>query len=189
MLMLHFTADVDLLLDDHEPDWGDETERRLRAHPVDTVDTEVVGSFVRDESADDPWLGGLTFADGSDREYLGGFAMYGKEYNTALAESLGCELDDDGAIAVDETHETSVEGAFAVGDVTHGQNQTVIAMGDGAKAGMALHEDLRRYPRPPDELDDVEKSDVPSSSDDIRARMRLVRNREMHPGLRDHHGG
>ena len=185
MLMLNFTADVDLLLDDRDPDWGDETERQLRAHPVDRVDQEVVGAFPRDEGADDPWLGGLRFADGTERDYRGGFAMYGKEYNVGLAASLGCERTADGALDVDGNYETSVDGAYAVGDLTHGQNQTAIAIGDGATAGMAIHKDLRRYPRPPDELDEIEAAEVPAASDDVRARMRVVQRRETHPGLRD----
>lgn len=189
MIMLNFTAGVDLLLDGHEPEWSDETERQLRAHPVDRVDDAVEGTFRADEEdADDPddeWLGGLTFVDGTDREYLGGFAMYGAEYNTALPESLGCALADDGALAVDERYETSVDGAYGVGDVTHGQNQTVVAIGDGARAGMALHKELRRYPRPPDELDDLDGSAVPAASADLRERMRQVRELDVHAGLRE----
>ena len=185
MHMLNFTADVDLLLNGTAPEWSDETERQVRAHPIDRVETPIAGAFARDESADDPWLGGLTFTDGTEREYLGGFAMYGREYNTALAESLGCELTDEGAIYVDGNRETSVEGAYAVGDVTHGLNQTVVALGDGARAGIALHKSLRRYPRPPDALSDIDESDVPGSSDDLCSRMRAVRERETHAGLRE----
>lgn len=46
---------------------------------------------------------------------------------------------------MDGDHQTSVEGASAFGDVTHGQNQSVTAMSDGATAGCSLREDLRRY--------------------------------------------
>ena len=185
MIMLNYTADVELLLDGHEPEWSDETERRLRAHPVGRIGHEVVGAYAVEEDADEPWLGGLSFADGTDREYLGGFAVYGKEYNTALAESLGCELAEDGAITVDERYETSVDGAYAVGDVTHGQNQTVVAMGDGAKAGMALHKELRRFPHSAEDPDDVDESAVPGVAGDLRARMRTLRERDTHSGLRE----
>jgi thioredoxin reductase (NADPH) len=215
MLMLNFTADVDLLLDDHDPEWSDETARQVRAHPVNRIGEAVVGASARDERAadqreaaegragsevtrdratEDPWLGGLTFAgsdgatesaDTTDREYRGGFAMYGTEYNTDLAESLGCALADDGALAVDENHETSVEGAYAVGDITHGQNQTVVAMGDGARAGLVLHKDPRRYPLGLDELEDVDAANVPAAAADLRARMRQLRSHERHAGLRD----
>jgi len=127
MVLLNFTGGIDLLLDGHDPEWSDDVKRQLRAHPVDRVDTEVVDAFAdegRAENGDDgaSWLGGLTFADGSERTYRGGFAMYGKEYNTSLAAELGCELADDGAVTVDDRFETSVDGLYAVGDLTHGQN-------------------------------------------------------------------
>ncbi len=181
MLLCNFTDDVDLLLDGAEPTWDDDTARQVRAHPVERVDASVVEPFTEDAPGDSPvgavghervagggdgpWLAGLTFADGSEREYLGGFAMYGADYNTGLAESLDCDLNDDGSLAVDGDGETSVDGVYAVGDVTHGQNQTPIAMGDGARTGIALHRDLRRYPVPADELVDAGRTD-PAGPDD-----------------------
>ena len=183
--MLNFTDDVDLLLDGEDPAWSEETDELLRAHPIDRVDAEVVSPFPADEDAEEPWLGGLTFADGTDREYLGGFAVYGREYDTALAESLGCDLADDGAIETDDRYETSVAGAYAVGDVLHGQNQTTVAIGDGARAGIALHKDLRRFPLSPDEIgSDAATADAPGASADLRARMRRMRDRDVHAGLR-----
>ncbi|MCU4752930.1 FAD-dependent oxidoreductase [Halobacteria archaeon AArc-curdl1] len=41
-------------------------------------------------------------------------------YNAELAADLGCERTDDDAIAVDGRRETSIDGVYAVGDVTHG---------------------------------------------------------------------
>lgn len=187
MLLLNFTDRVDLLLNGNSPSWSDETATQIRVHPIERVDAQVVDAFPEDADADRPWLGGLTFADGNEREYDGGFAVYGREYNTELAVELGCELQDDGAIAVDENGETSVEGAYAVGDVTHGQNQTPLAMADGAQAGIALHKDLRTYPIPADELDDVEPGELtaPAVRGDLRARMRRDRRRDEHAGLRE----
>ncbi|MDQ2050568.1 NAD(P)/FAD-dependent oxidoreductase [Natronolimnohabitans sp. A-GB9] len=224
MTMCNFTDDVDLLLDGREPEWDDETDTRIRAHPVDRIDTAVVSAYA-DETIDadePPWLGGLEFADsvgpnstgsrtasgdGTERDYLGGFAMYGSVYNADLAADLGCTLRDDGAIAVDENRETSVDGAYAVGDVTHGQNQTTIAIGDGASAGLAIHKDLRPFPKSIADLesrdgdgDDVgddtransdgdgvagDGLEAPGSDPALRAQMRRVRELKTHPGLRD----
>ncbi|RKD98262.1 NAD(P)/FAD-dependent oxidoreductase [Halopiger aswanensis] len=205
MTMLNFTANVDLLLDGREPEWGDETETKLRVHPVDRIETSVVSAYEDEAIAEDepPWLGGLSFGDGTERDYLGGFAMYGSSYNADLAADLGCELGENGAIDVDERRETSVDGAYAVGDVTHGQNQTTIAIGDGAYAGLAVHKDLRRFPmsvadleargaetegdgEPDTDAADLEWDDleVPASAPSLRAQMRRVRDLETHPGLR-----
>ncbi|WP_276254513.1 NAD(P)/FAD-dependent oxidoreductase [Halomontanus rarus] len=215
MTMCNFTDDVDLLLDGHDPEWDAETDAQVRAHPVDRIELAVVSTYPDDESGrdsgragreDEPWLGGFEFADGTERDYLGGFAMYGMEYNTGLATDIGCECTDEGALEVDDDFETSVDGVYAVGDVTHGQNQTTIAIGDGAKAGLAIHEELRRYPRSLEDLAadgaldsasvdaegadsavdaDPGELDVPGSADDLRARMRRVRQLETHPGFRE----
>ena len=186
MILLNFTDEVDLLLDGRDPTWSDETARQVAAHPLEVVEGEVVGAYSAGDSDGEPWLGGLTFEDGSDRDYRGGFAVYGTDYDPTLAESLGCARRADGAVAVDDDGETSVDGVYAVGDVTHGQNQTVVAMADGARAGMALHKDLRRFPVAPEELDGADvASAAPGAPSDLRARMRLLRERETHAGLRE----
>ena len=186
MLLLNFTDEVDLLLDGDDPTWSDETDRRLAGHPLEIVETDVVDAYSSDDDdAEEPWLGGLAFGDGSERDYRGGFAVYGSEYNTSLAAALGCELAEDGAIAVAADQETSVDGVYAVGDVTHGQNQTVLAMADGARAGTALHKDLRRFPLSVDELEERDSAPAaPAAGGNLRARMRLLRRRESHAGLR-----
>jgi thioredoxin reductase (NADPH) len=73
MIMLNFTDDVDLLTRGAEPEWSDDTVELLAGHPVDVVETEVTG--VR--NGPDGWLEALEFADGTVREYRGGFALYG----------------------------------------------------------------------------------------------------------------
>ena len=171
MIMLNFTDEVDLLLDGDDPSWSDETDELLRAHPVDIVEEEVTGTF---QDEDDPdWLGGLEFADGTTRGYRGGFPMYGSDYNNGLAADLGAETNDDGTVAVDDHGRTSVDGLYAVGDLTPGHNQVPVAMGQGAKAGIAVHKGLRTFPKPLDELDDgVDEADVPAISPDLRAAAR-----------------
>jgi len=174
MIMLNFTDDVDLLLRGDDPTWSDETDRQLRAHPIDVVDEAVVGV----DNGEDGWLDSLEFADGSVREYKGGFAMYGSDYHTELFESLGCDLNDDGTVAVDDHGRTSVDGIFAVGDVVPGHNQIPVAMGQGAKAGIAAHYDLRTYPKSVEELeaegalDGIDEDEVPAIDDDLRATAR-----------------
>jgi thioredoxin reductase (NADPH) len=171
MIMLNFTDEVDLLTRGEEPAWSDETGRMLEAHPVDVVHEEIESM----EKGEDGWLEAFGFADGTRREYRGGFPMYGSEYNTALAESLGVDLADDGSIAVDGHGRTNVDGVYAVGDVTPGHNQIPVAMGQGAKAGIAIHMDSRAYPRSVDEIEErgaVDPGEVPAISDRLRERAR-----------------
>jgi thioredoxin reductase (NADPH) len=93
--------------------------------------------------------------------------MYGSDYNTALAEGLGCDLTEDGEVDVDDHGRTSQDGVFAVGDVTPGHNQVPVAMGQGAKAGIAIHKELREFPRSTEEIardGPVDETAVPAIS-------------------------
>jgi thioredoxin reductase (NADPH) len=185
MTLLNFTGDVDLVLNGEDPSWSDETATQVEAHPVEVLPQTVASAFPDGESSDPPWIGGLEFGDGTTREFVGGFAVYGRSYNTDLAAGLGCDLDEDGSVAVNDDYETSVDGVYAVGDVTHGQNQTPVAIGDGAYAGIAVHYDIRRFPLSPEECADRDPDDVvaPAAADDLRARMRRHRALDDHAGM------
>jgi len=171
MIMLNFTDDVDLLLDGDRPTWDESVGEQLRAHPVDVFEPDVA-EVTNDEAG---WLESMTFADGTTREYRGGFAMYGSDYNTDLAEQLGCDLTDDGTIAVDDHGNTSVDGVYAVGDVTPGHNQIPIAMSQGAKAGIDIYYDLRTFPMSLDEIEargGIDADDAPCLSPSLREQAR-----------------
>jgi thioredoxin reductase (NADPH) len=171
MIMLNFTDEVDLLLNGDDPTWDDDVDKQVRAHPVDIVEEEVTGV----DNDEDGWLEALEFEDGTRRDYRGGFAMYGSEYNTDLAEQLGCDLNADGTIAVDDHGATSVDGVYAVGDVTPGHNQVPTAMGEGARAGIDIHYGLRTFPMSLEELEDageLTREDAPAISERVRERAR-----------------
>lgn len=161
MIMLNFTPEVDLLLRGDEPTWSDGTGEQLRAHPVDIVEEEIESM----EKGEDGWLEAFVFEDGTRREYKGGFPMYGSNFNTDLAASLGVDINDDGTIAVDDHGRTNVDGIFAVGDVVPGHNQIPVALGMGAKAGIGIHYDARTFPM---SLDDIEARGG-LSTDDVPA--------------------
>ncbi|WP_424004898.1 FAD-dependent oxidoreductase (plasmid) [Haloarcula salina] len=59
--------------------------------------------------------------------------------NRDLAESLGCEIADDGTVDVDVTMETSVDNAYATGAMVRAEEwQAVISAGDGAAAALNI---------------------------------------------------
>jgi thioredoxin reductase (NADPH) len=169
MIMLNVTDDVDILTRGAEPTWSDETAAQLDAHPIEVVSEDVTGV---ENDSDSGWLEALEFEDGTRREYRGGFAMYGSDYNTALAEGLGCDLTEGGEIDVDDHGRTSEEGVFAVGDITPGHNQVPVAMGQGAKAGLAIHKDIREFPRSQEAIEaegPVDPDEVPAISPELMA--------------------
>ena len=162
MIMLNMTDEVDLLTRGAEPTWSEETAAQLEAHPVDVVHEDVAGI---ENDPDSGWLEAMEFEDGTRREYRGGFPMYGSDYNTSLAEGLGCDLTEGGEVDVDDHGRTSVDGVYAVGDVTPGHNQVPVALGQGAKAGIALHKELREFPRSTEDI----ARDGPVSEEDVPA--------------------
>ncbi|WP_323173702.1 NAD(P)/FAD-dependent oxidoreductase [Natrialba sp. PRR66] len=168
-IMLNFTDTVDLLTRGDPPTWSDDTDTVLKNHPIDIIHEDVSG--VQNDA--DGWLTALEFEDGTIREYTGGFAMYGADYNNGLANELGCELNDDGTVAVDDHGQTSVENVYAVGDLTPGHNQVPIALADGAKAGISIHWQRRPFPRDLDLLDElgpVRAEEVPGLPDELLER-------------------
>lgn len=165
MIMLNFTDDVDILLRGENPEWSKETKEQLEQHPINIVKEEVTG--IENE---DGWLKGIEFEDGAFREYKGGFAMYGSKYNNQIPRDLGCEINEDGSVIVDDHGNTTIDGVYAVGDLTEGHNQIPVRMGQGAKAGIDIHYDLREYPKQKDSLDDIKYEDIPPIPSSLRKR-------------------
>ncbi len=74
--------------------------------------------------------------------------------NSELARALGCETNDNGYIVVNpRTKETSVPGAWAVGDVVAHSQQVTIAIGEGAQAAIWVNKSLRAEGLLPDHKD------------------------------------
>ena len=82
-----------------------------------------------------------------------------------LAEALGCRLDDDGYVAVDEAQQTSVPGVYAVGDLTPGLQLVQVAAASGTVAGVAAAQSLFGQPGAPTSPDPapVHPEDAPDS--------------------------
>jgi len=168
MIMLNYTDDVDVLTRGEAPEWSEDTQKMLDNHPVEVIDTELSGK----RTDDDGWLEAYEFEDGSVREYKGGFPMLGSDYHAEIADELGVERNDDGTVTVDDHGETSVSGVYAVGDLTPGHNQIPVAMGEGADAGIAIHKDLRKYPRSVEDIESegaVGDVEVPAVSPELFA--------------------
>lgn len=165
-IMLNFTDDVDILTRGDEPEWSEEMLEMLDSHPIDIVHEDVTGI----QNGEDGWLKPMEFEDGTVREYKGGFAMYGAEYNNGLACELGCDINDDGTIEVGDHGQTPIDNVYAVGDCTAGHNQVPVALGQGAKAGIDVHFQLRDFPRDSDTLDEqgpVRSEEVPGIPDEL----------------------
>jgi thioredoxin reductase len=62
--------------------------------------------------------------------------------NSTLLVDLGCDVDAEGWVAVDNTGRTSVPGVWAAGNVVDPRAQVITAAGAGSAAAIALNADL-----------------------------------------------
>jgi thioredoxin reductase len=87
------------------------------------------------------------------------FFSIGHDANVDLAVSLGCDLDDDGVVVVDDQAKTTVDGVYACGDLTPGMQLVAVALGKGTTAGVACAKSLHgrdTSPQSPDPAPDTE---------------------------------
>lgn len=83
------------------------------------------------------------FSEGEPLECDALFFNLGTELATDFHKTLGCRLDADcGLLWVDETHQTSVAGVYAAGDVTPRSQLAVVAAAEGAMAAIHIHHSL-----------------------------------------------
>ena len=87
----------------------------------------------------------LELVDGRRLAFDGVFTISRKRFANDLAQRLGCAIDEGPygpLIRVDGGHETSVRGVFACGDNSRMAGSVAVAVGDGAAAGIAVHQSL-----------------------------------------------
>lgn len=88
---------------------------------------------------------------GSGRELATSLVFFSVAHRprTELAVALGCRLDDDGCVVVDECGMTSVEGVYAAGDLVPGLQLVQVAAASGTVAGVAAAQSLFGTPGAP----------------------------------------
>ena len=104
---------------------------------------EVIEERVRRLTVED---GRLTTAElGSGRTLPATRAFFSIKHHprNELAQQLGCRIDDLGYVEVGDHGETSVDGVYAAGDITPGEQLVQRAASEGAIAGIACALSLR----------------------------------------------
>jgi thioredoxin reductase len=135
LLLTSLSDDVVLLTDGRDDLDPDEAERLSAA-----------GVAVRDErvsrlEAEDGHLARVVFGDGSTDDRAGLFLLP-TFTRSPLPAQLDCELDDAGAIVIDDDGRTSVPGVFAAGDATTDKKAVVLAAAAGSRAAYAINAGL-----------------------------------------------
>jgi thioredoxin reductase len=149
LLLTSLSDDVVLLTD------GDAS-----LEPDDAGRLESAGVAIREDSiarveAEDGRLARIRFADGSSEDRAGLFFVP-RFVPSPLPAQLGCELDDDGMMVIDEDGRTSVPGVFGAGDATVGKAAVVLAAAAGSRAAYAINAGLAQGTLPAQTEDRVE---------------------------------
>jgi len=124
------------------------TDGRDDLDPGEAEGLSAAGIAVQDErvsrlEADDGHLARIVFDDGSTDERAGLFFLP-TFTQSPLSAQLGCELDETGAIVIDDDGRTSVPSVFAAGDATTDKKSVVLAAAAGSRAAYAINGGLAR---------------------------------------------
>jgi thioredoxin reductase len=137
-LLLSSLSDDVVLLTDGSADLDPDESERLRQAGVAVRDDPVARL-----EAEDGKLARIVFADGATDDRAGLFLLP-TFTRSVLPAQLGCELDESGAVLIDEDGRTSVPGVFAAGDATTDKKAAVLAAAAGSRAAYAINAGLAR---------------------------------------------
>jgi thioredoxin reductase len=135
-LLLTSLSDDVVLLTDRSSDLDPDEAERLRQTGVAIRDDPVARL-----EAEDGKLARVVFADGSSDDRAGLFFVPSFT-PSPLPAQLGCELDESGAVVIDEDGGTSVPGVFAAGDATTDKKAVVLAAAAGSRAAYTINAGL-----------------------------------------------
>lgn len=84
----------------------------------------------------------IVFAGGTAIERRAMFFTTGQTPQSALARSLGCEINEKGTVMTGEYESTHLRGLFVAGDASRAVQWVVVAAAEGAEAAFAINKDL-----------------------------------------------
>lgn len=128
----------DVVLFEHTMELTTEDRARLAARTIQTVQGVVASLVIEDDR-----LVGVQLEDGRRVDRAAVFIRpVNVPHPDGLLAGLGCDLDAGGFPIVDATGRTSVDGAWAAGNVVDPRFQVITSAGAGSAAAIAINADL-----------------------------------------------
>lgn len=128
----------DLILFSNGPSLLDDDERRRIERKGITICEEPIDRL----TGNDGQLEAVVLASGESVARHALFLKPSQRANTALAVTLGCEVDDSGHVDASPAGRTAVDGFFVAGDAGPCVQQVIAAAASGATAALAVNDDL-----------------------------------------------
>jgi thioredoxin reductase len=133
VLLRQWSEDV-VLLSDGPHNLAADQLARVQAIGVPVIETPVVGV-----DSDNGRLRRVRLGDGHTLERDALFFYVGWRLRNDVAHTLGCELRDDGSIAVDSDQATTIDRVYAAGNCSEPRALVPAAAGSGATAAVAIN--------------------------------------------------
>lgn len=115
----------------------DEQVRKLANHGIGIEETEI-GKLKHRNG----YLHHIAFKDGTTTPIKAIYAQIPFKQHSAIPETLGCELTEEGYIKADHLQKTNVPGVFACGDNTTRIRTVANAVAMGTTAGMMVNKEI-----------------------------------------------
>lgn len=135
-MLLDYTEDVRILTNGNEVEIDDRLLERLADEEIEIID-EPAFSIVGDGVVE-----GVELESGEVVDVDGVFVALGAAGGTDIADMLGIRRDGS-YVEVDEDQYTGVTNVYAAGDLTGGERQVNVSIGEGTTAAINLLEDFR----------------------------------------------
>jgi thioredoxin reductase len=138
VMMKHWVKDV--VACSGGTDVSEEAVRKLQEHGIPLRKERIQGLEGKKGV-----LTKIKFESGSDLARSGLFFSTGCHQASDLSRRLGCKRDEKGGVITDSlTEETSVPGVYVAGDVSRDVLLVAVAVGEGAKAAVAINKAFLR---------------------------------------------
>ena len=138
VMMKHWIKDVVACSDGTEV--SEEARRKLEWHCIKLRSERILAVEGKNRQ-----LTTIKFEGGPDLARTGLFFSTGCHQASDLSHRLGCKRNEKGGVITDPmTEETSVPGAYVAGDVSRDVLLVAVALGEGAKAAVAINKAFLR---------------------------------------------
>jgi thioredoxin reductase len=136
--LLDWGAKVRLVTNGNSFEGDSACRTAMHKHDIELIE-ETVDEFYVEQGA----MTGVRLASGRELPAQRAFFSIAHHPRNELARQLGCDVDATGYVQVGPHGETSVEGVYAAGDLTPGEQLVQVAAAEGAVAGIACAMSLR----------------------------------------------
>ncbi|WP_288880367.1 NAD(P)/FAD-dependent oxidoreductase [Pedobacter panaciterrae] len=114
-----------------------EQTERIKHHGIEIIEKEIV-----EIEHNQGYITNVVFKDGSKQKLSAVFAKVGFNQHSTLPEQLGCNINEQGFISVDDFQRTTISGIYAAGDNTTMFRAVSAATAAGTKAGAMINKEL-----------------------------------------------